>query len=410
MTKVLFFHHNSRISGAGVSGRNVIRSIDKEKYEVVVYCSTGGSTETSEFFQKENVRVINAGYSPQFYEHCVGSEHLFLSPRHLKNIFAITTDKKRVRQVIMTEKPDIVILNSMTLFWIGSIAKEFSCKVILFFRETWTHGLFGLRNRIIQKRISKTVDEVVFISEYDRKHSPMITCLKKTVYNAIDFDDTRKWERNQVQAECGMEPEKFQLLYVGGISKLKGIHILLEAMPSLGKKFHLNVVGYKWNGKEKKLSDCKGIVKKVRFILGIDYERRCIDIIQKYNLASKVTFYPPEKSIGRFYVACDAVVFPMTKPHQARPLFEAGASKIPCIISEFENIKEFASEENCYLFKPNDSDSLAHSIRTVMENSQDREKKVEKNYIDTLKRHNYEDYVIAIRKAMNQIVENEGEI
>lgn len=405
MKKILFFHHNSRISGAGVSGRNVIRAIDKNKYEVVVYCSTRDGETVADFFSAEGVRVIKGGDSPKFYEHCVGSEHLFFSPRHFKNLLEINADKVKIRRVIQTEKPDIVILNSMTLFWISCIAREFPCKVMMFFRETWVKGFLEFRNRLIESVISQNIDEVVFISRYDCISSRGITCKKTTVYNAIDFLNTKGLNREKIQQKLGIDERSFNLLYVGGASRLKGLHVLLRALPLMDPKVHLNIVGFQWNGRTKALRDCKNAIQKIRYILGLDYERICIDIIQKQGIATRISFFPSDSAIEKFYKACDAVVFPMTKPHQARPLFEAGAAKIPCVISNFENIAEFAYEENCNLFKPNNFNDLANVVNGIVSTPQEQESKVMRNYEDTIHRHDFRKYCVRIREEIDAVAE-----
>lgn len=407
MKKILFFHHNSKISGAGVSGRNVIRAIDKSKYEVVAYCSTKNGAEVSDYFANEGIRIIEGGDSPKNYEHCVGSEHLFVSPRHFRNLLEIRADEKKIRRIIRNEKPDIVILNSMTLFWIAHIAKECPCKVILFFRETWVKGLIGFRKRIIESNISKYVDKVVFISNYDCISSKRIKCKKSTVYNAIDFLDTESLDREETKKTLGINGHSFHLLYVGGATKLKGLHVLLRALPLMDQRVHLNIVGYQWNGKAKMLKNCKSSIQKIRYILGLDYEKRCIEIIKKEKIEDRISFFPSNCAIERFYKACDAVVFPMTKPHQARPLFEAGAAKIPCIISNFENIAELASDRNCNLFKPNDFRDLARVVNSILSNLGEQKNKVMCNYEDTIRRHDYRAYCKLIRKEIDSVVEED---
>ncbi len=405
MKKILFFHHNSKISGAGVSGRNVLRSIDKNEYDVSVYCNTSRSDEVAKYFEEEQVKVIKGGASPQYYEHCVGCEHHFISLRHAQNIIKLIKDKPIIERTISECKPDIVILNSMTLFWIAPIAKKYNCKVILFFRETWIHGLLGARNSYIQKTISKYVDNVAYISNFDRMSSKLVTCNSCTIYNAIDKIDMSKYKREVVRKELNLHDDTFNLLYVGGMAKLKGIDVVLRAMPLLQKEnrnVRLIVVGY-----EKKqaytIASCSGIMKKIRYIIGTDYERQCLDIIKKNNLDDHIKFFPASKEIEKYYSACDAIVFPMTKPHQARPVFEAGMAKIPCIISDFDNIHEFANDSTCYLFEPCNPQASAKAITDLLDNEKNTVYKVENNYVNTINRHSIDIYRVAINELIKKV-------
>ena len=67
-----------------------------------------------------------------------------------------------------------------------------------------------------------------------------------------------------------------------------------------------------------------------------------------------------------FYAAADIVIFPSTEPHQARPVYEAGASCKPCVISDFPNTAEFAKDGvNVLTFRPGDAKALADCVERL---------------------------------------------
>ena len=68
-----------------------------------------------------------------------------------------------------------------------------------------------------------------------------------------------------------------------------------------------------------------------------------------------------------FYKEANIIVFPSTKPHQARPIYEAGISNKPIIISDFNETKEFAiNEYNVFTFKNGNNKSLLQTIEKVL--------------------------------------------
>lgn len=82
-----------------------------------------------------------------------------------------------------------------------------------------------------------------------------------------------------------------------------------------------------------------------------------------------IIFHPSTDKVEKYFTACDAAVFPSTLAHQARPIYEAGAAEIPIFISDFENTKEFVTEENGYCFQVNNAEELAERIPGVSTNT-----------------------------------------
>ena len=88
------------------------------------------------------------------------------------------------------------------------------------------------------------------------------------------------------------------------------------------------------------------------------------------------------------YSLADVLVFPATTPHQARPVFEAGAAKTPVIMPDFENTLEYVSnEDNGLIFKRKNSHDLSEKIRLIVQSKEFGQRLGEKNYEYTLKNH-----------------------
>ncbi|MCF8070449.1 MAG: glycosyltransferase family 4 protein [Desulfobacterales bacterium] len=390
--KILFFHHASHIGGASISGLNVLRALPADRYEIIVYCKSHGG-KMADVFKKEGFNVIVAGKSPVSFLHYATDELFALSPRAILNYIRILLDKNKIKEHIDKVNPDIVIVNSMTLFWIGKIAKQAGKETICFFRETYVKGLLGLRTRIIKYYLGKYFDKISFISDYDLKQNKELKCIKKTIYNSLSPENYQVFDKDQEKQRLGLRNSDFNILYVGGLFKYKGAGIAIKALNELHRDdVKLVFVGCEWNGKKKELYACSNLKERIRYVLNLDYEKKCMDMIIKYNLSRKIKFYPMQAKMAAFYAACDALVFPSTEPHQGRPLFEAGMARIPVIVSDFPNIRENVNENSGFLFANKNTKGLAEIINRLVNNPSIARDKIEVNYVNTTNRHSPQVY------------------
>src|SRR5690606_34401303 len=109
------------------------------------------------------------------------------------------------------------------------------------------------------------------------------------------------------------------------------------------------------------------------------------------SVASRTTMVGllPDVSIG--YAATDAVIFPSTSPHQARPVFEAGANGLPIVISDFPETAEIVTHDvNGLAFRPGDASDLAKQISRLYQDSQLVRKLGEANRVSAMRDHNLE--------------------
>ena len=123
MRKMLLIHHCGAIGGAGLSLLHIIRAIDKTKYRIIVLCPEFPA-EMINLLHNEECEVIGSKTSPKIFAHYNGGILHALSIKTIKNGIEILRDKKHIIQYIKEINPDIVAVNSMTLFWIGRLAKK----------------------------------------------------------------------------------------------------------------------------------------------------------------------------------------------------------------------------------------------------------------------------------------------
>lgn len=335
MKELLLIHHHGGIGGAGVSLLDIVDSL-KDDYVLTVVCPKEPSTMVQEL-KKRKVKVIELNYVGilGFYN---GGAHKLFEWLSIKNYIKIFLTYFPLKKIISQFNGDIVAVNSMTLSWVGKLIKSSGKKGICFHRETFISGNnFG--TSILKNQLKNYFEKIIFISEYDYNEFDTLEDSKKAIIK--DKVHKEKFIKNQIN-----EITRFKLLYLGGFVPLKGAHLIIEAMLNL-KKFdiELNFVGTPYND---------------------NYSQNLIKLIEENELQEKINFIELTTQPDKLYHQSSALVFPSTQPHQSRPVYEAGFSKIPVIISDFENTREFINDDfNGFTFTPNNVESLSETILKV---------------------------------------------
>ncbi len=399
--KILFFNHASVIGGAGLSLLSIIDSFDREKYDITVYC-TANKTQIAEELEKRGINVIRAMSSPACYMHYNGGACSILSPRYYKNVLKIKKDKARIVKAISEVKPDIVAVNSMTLGWIGKIAKGFGCETVCFHRESYARGWFSLRTRKLAKTLDKNYDKIAFISAYDMQKTKLKRARGYVIPDCVQVDRYGKLTKEQAREKFGLDKNAFYVLFLGGMSHLKGVDVIMKAVSQSNVP---NIKLLILNGKEpQKPQRLKGIKQKIKSLMSFDEGGYVFKKYKDLTNKDRFIFLPPSDKVHEWYAVCDVVVFPSTKAHQAMPVYEAGAAKRLMIISDYPNTREYLCDgQNGLTFKPLDSNALSKKLEWAYKNANtaEYEKMLEQNQSKTIRGHKFEDYGLAVRKMFD---------
>lgn len=398
--KALIIHHSGAIGGAGVSLLHILEAIKKLNLDVTVYCPIEPNDMAIEI-RKLGYKVVSEPSNIPIIQHYSGGSKFFFDYRTLRNIASIIKSKKSIKELIIKTRPDIVMVNSMTLSYIGKIAQSMNIESICFHRETYAKGFFGIRTKVIKFQLSNHFKKVVFISQYDLKQSGE---MKSRTFVVTDKVKLNEYEENQIDASLvrTVDDNTIKLLYVGGMNRLKGAHILIKALAKCEDNIHLIFLQYGGNKRKKQFSDCGTLRAKIRYLIKKDYTARVLSLIDKNQMWHRVHFIPTTTIMAPIIKKCDIVVFPSTLPHQARPIYESGAAKKPIIITESPNISEFVEDGiNGLTFKNGDYIALASAINKLADNNLLKEKLGEKNYLRTINHHDYKTLENQLREIIN---------
>jgi glycosyltransferase involved in cell wall biosynthesis len=171
------------------------------------------------------------------------------------------------------------------------------------------------------------------------------------------FIDLSKWKKISKSEVYSAEKEK-KILFVGGLTKHKGAHVLIEAISKIPqeiqKSIHLQIIG-------------KG-----------NYEKELKKQVKDSDIHAKVSFlgYKNNNELPKFYSKAYMMVMPSTWTEQFGIIgLEAMACSTPCIGSNIGGIPEWLTDKkNGLLFEPGNSSDLKEKIIFLLKNPKIAEK------------------------------------
>ena len=399
--KIMIIHHSGSIGGAGVSAYNTIMTL-KDDYEIVIYCPSS-SSDFSDY-------LVEKGINVKTYDFPIGSIHYYsggspvLSPVFIKGIINILKCRKEWDCILKTENPDLVIANSKILAWTSLIFRKNNQKSICYVRETRKKSILNVWNNI-QRSLLDKFDGVIFISRYDQEKESLKNAQTKVIPNFINIENYKpNKSRREACKQFGINSNAFNVLFVGGMLRIKGFDTAVKSMNYLKDlNAQLIVAGdseFHYNPENNIYSRLYNYMKRA-------YENSIKREIVKNNLHNNIIKIGVQKDMIDVYTLADVLIFPATTPHQARPVFEAGAMKVPAIMPNFENTLEYVSHgDNGLIFKRKNPRSLADNISVLIKDEEYRKILGEKNYESTLEHHTKETSEKLLRDMIEKILPN----
>lgn len=170
---------------------------------------------------------------------------------------------------------------------------------------------------------------------------------------------------------------RFRLLFVGSITRRKGIHILLEAYKKLNiKDIELTLVGNVADGNDL-LNEYKGYFRHINFL--------------------------DQKSLTNYYQEADVFVFPSLLDSWAMVVVESMACGTPVIVSENTGSSELVTNnDNGFVIKTGEVGALQDKIMFFYNNRHLLES-FGKNAYESVQNHGWEDYYKKVKDTINII-------
>ena len=215
--------------------------------------------------------------------------------------------------------------------------------------------------RPLYRRALNKVDVVLCVSDYIRReairHFPEHAARFQVLFNATDPDKFQPDAdaRARLDGVVGFDPQLSYLLYVGRLTPIKGVHVLIAAFRQL-RAAH---------------PDLRLIITGSSFFGGAaktDYERELEALAGPVGDAIVFTGYLPHDQLRYLYAAADMVVMPSVwQEPQGLVALEAMASGTFVIGTAVGGIPEVIKHQvNGVLVPPDDIPALAGAIEAAL--------------------------------------------
>lgn len=217
--------------------------------------------------------------------------------------------------------------------------------------------------RPLYRRALAKVDHVVCVSDYIRRqavgHFPEHAAKFSVVMNATDPEVFKPYgdeALRQLQGLVTIEPDKRYLLYVGRLTSIKGVHVLIEAFQAIHQR----------------LPDTRLIITGSSFFGGAaktNYERKLTELAAPVSESIVFTGFLPHDKLKYLYSAVDMVVLPSVWQDPC-PLvvFETMASGTCLVSSAVGGIPEVVNNgQDGVLIEANNPALLAQVVCKVLD-------------------------------------------
>ncbi len=212
----------------------------------------------------------------------------------------------------------------------------------------------------------KKVDSVICVSDYIRASAlrfyPEYADKFTVVFNSTDTNEFRPYpgeDRAQLSDVIKFEDDVQYILYVGRLSPVKGVHVLIEAFKQVHSRFpntKLIITGSSFFG---------GAAKTA-------YESELVALAQSINDAIIFTGYLTHNKLKYLYSAVDIISVPSVWQDPCPLVILEGMASGTCVIgSRVGGVPEVLENRvNGLLIAPGDPVSLAEGIGVVLQDKQ----------------------------------------
>jgi len=275
-----------------------------------------------------DVTVVSAGGKLEARLKGVTIVHL---PVHRKNPLTALYSAVRIARIAKREKTDILHAHSRVPAWIAWWASRLSRKPFVL----TAHDVYRLNRALVP--FSRT-DCVICVSETVRSHLlSVIRGPSRTILNGLQPLDF-SWEKR----ECREAVVRF--LFVGRLTKRKGLHIVLEALGKLSRNdWTLDVVG---DGPQR-----------------AELEEQA----QQLSLTDKVLFHGFQDNPDVWMSKCSCFLFPSLEEGMGLTLMRAVQMGVPALASDIPPVRELLLNSTLPLIPPTVSEWRKVLSRVVSE-------------------------------------------
>ena len=340
MKRILFVHHISRIGGASFCLLNILKALDRERFEPMVCLASEGPL--ADEIRRIGIRCIIFPQMSTFPYNRPLAE-----PSSMMSCIRIAMSLGGFARLLKTNSIDIVYLNNMMLWPYLRPAREAGCRTVLHVREHWPLNEHRRQLEAARTCARKYADRIVAINSFS---ASMFSGLEDRTAIVMDWSD--------VDARCAgpglsdvlgedMAGRK-AFLFTGGFNRIKGALEVMKAFTSeiRDNDARLVVLG----AVPLRCSGLKFRMKQVLDRLGYhDYHYQ----IQKALAAdSRIVCRDAVYDFGRIAKESSGFLSWFTIPHANLALAECIMLGVPCLAADNEEAREYTGGGEYALLTP----------------------------------------------------------
>lgn len=367
MKRILFVYHASNIGGGTYCLLNILKEIDRNKYQPTILLRTKGDLVTE--IEASGIEVY---YMPSMtlvpYNRPLFGRGVLNAYRRIKQSYS------EFKGILDKICPEAVYINTMMLAPYIAIAKKKGCKTVIHLREHWPLNENKIQLSRLQTVISENADQIVAINSYSASMIP--TREVTLVHDWIDL--SKRYEYRPFDEIFKEDASKLKVyLFTGGIQLIKGtvevINIFRNSIKGAEKRLLIVGVDPKPN--------TNGTINKLKLILskvGIkSYEYKVRDLLKKDDrIVCIPALYALKHIMQQAY--CNLSYF--TVPHANLALAESIiAGTIPIAAKTPESIEYSNGGELAVLYELGNSDDLISKLKYLDCNYTKIKSLIEKN-------------------------------
>ena len=370
--RILFVQHAGSLGGSAMSLLYTLQSLPFEEFRPLVALARP-SPELHALYADAGFET-EAAPGIGTFEHTTARHLRPWSPRDVwaggrlalgwKGIAAATC------RLVERVAPALVHLNSVVLAPSAWALRALPTPVVWHVREHPARGAMGLRTRFLRRGLRRWPDAALFISEADRRAWLGSDTGGLVLPNFVPLERFDPGiDRGAARRALDLPQDAPVVLFMGGLSRLKGVMPLLAALRGLRDDGVPAVCLMPGAVYEPSRSLGARAARRILPLVGSATPSQAVrSEIDRLGLAEACLQLPFRTDVPELIAASDVVVFPALEPHFARPAIEASAMGRPVVASDLAGIRELVRDGDTGLLVPaGDAARLGEALRRVLE-------------------------------------------
>jgi glycosyltransferase involved in cell wall biosynthesis len=366
--RVLYVQHAGALGGSCMSLLYTLQGIDRRRVRPIVAFSHP-HPDVEALYERAEIETL-AWPGIEAWNNTTAiqgwAQRRIADARFASTVMSWRRSEERTLALVARVRPDLVHLNSVVL---AASARSLARQRIPFVWHVREHppvGTARVRTAALRRMLRAYPARRIFLSDADRR---AWGCDGEVIPNFVDF---AKFDRRRsglpTRERLGIGAGDPVVLYVGGLSRLKGALPLIAAMAKVRERVpRVHCIA----PSSKAALEVRGVLRVARAILPKlgtgTIVQQCLRSIDELRLRDRFHLLPFDADMPGLIAACDLLVFPAIAPHFARPVVEAAAMGKPVVASRLRGMDELLMHARTgFLVAPGDIEALADAIALVL--------------------------------------------